>query len=192
MSWLQWVCAYIYICLKVKIACRNLFRGFLFICLYLEVVIYSVLLLWWVSPLGPYEALASHLLRTSLRMKVQWLQEFVFCVLGEYLFKQIDSLWKEGKREICLGDFTRVWREKVRGNFCQVLVWQWIKRIVLNRLKRVQLTKIVSPSPSHAKEQCLEKMLTNERYFTFIGDFPSFQRETNKTVDFQMNGVHIF
>lgn len=145
----------------------------------------------WV-PWAPTRPLASHLLRTPLRMKVKWLQEFVFCALGEYFLKQIDTLWKEGKREICLDFFTRVWRERVKGNFCHALVSQWITRIVRNRLKQIQFIKTASPSPSQAKEQYPKKMLTNKRYFTFIGDFTSFQRETNKTADFQMIGVRSF
>lgn len=129
----------------------------------------------WV-PWAPTRPLASHLLRTPLRMKVKWLQEFVFCVLEEYFLKQIDSLWKEGKREIWV--ILQGCEESIKGNFCQVLVWQWIKRIVGNRLKQIQFIKTASLSPSQAKEQYLKKMLTNKRYFTFIGDFTSFQRET--------------
>lgn len=118
------LCVYICICITptVKIVCRNWFRGFLFAYVWQQLFILFCFCGQWV--LGPpTRPTASYWLRTPLRMKAKWSQEFAPCVL-EHLLKQTG-----------LG----VKRKRVKGNFCQDLVWQWMKRIVLNRPKQIEI-----------------------------------------------------
>lgn len=120
MFCLQWFCVYACLCLTG----RNPVRGFLYICLYLEVVINGQWVVW-----APTRPTASHLLMAPLRMKVHWLWEFVLCEVREHLLKQVHSLWKEKKGGLHMGDSMRVWRERVKTTFWQVLIWHELKQI---------------------------------------------------------------
>lgn len=130
-------CICICICLTVKVACRNWFRGFLFpcVCKWLFIVLYCCGQ--WV-PGPPTRPTASQWLRTPLRVKAKCSQEFVLCVLREHLLKQVDSFEVKQIRENMPGWFHKELRE-IKGKFCQVLVWWWIKRIVLNRPKQIEI-----------------------------------------------------